>query len=209
MNLVQLPTGVSLEVELTESPLLADHGQGKLAVCLHPWSWLGGQMDDLCVTKDNFSQLLNSVLSRVLLSLQDSLQAKGYRVLRYNSRGVGRSTGWASFTGFSEAKDLEALIKWVIDKFAVVHSLVIVVGILTLPDMLLSSDCFTGLFVWLSHRIFAPDHSLSEDFAYTVILPSGAERLAYLVPYERLHNQTQRVVGKCRFQRPHHIWRPR
>jgi len=61
----------------------------------------------------------------VLLFLQDSLQAKGYRVLRYNSRGVGKSSGWASLTGFSEAKDLGALLKWAIDKVEDVHSLVI------------------------------------------------------------------------------------
>ncbi|KAF8223846.1 alpha/beta-hydrolase [Tricholoma matsutake] len=108
MDLVELPTGVSLEVELTESPLPTENRQGKLAVCLHPWSWLGGRMDDL-----------------VLLSLQDSLLAEGYRVLRYNSRGVGRSTGWASLTGFSEANDLEALVKWAIDKVGSVQSLVI------------------------------------------------------------------------------------
>ena len=71
--------------------------------------------------------------SRVLLSLQDSLQAKGYRVLRYNSRGVGRSTGWASFKGFSEAKDLEALVKWAMVKVVNVHSLVIVVSRLVVP----------------------------------------------------------------------------
>jgi hypothetical protein len=50
MDVVQLPTGVSVEVELTES-LPTDRGQGKLAVCLHPWSWLGGRMDDPCVLK--------------------------------------------------------------------------------------------------------------------------------------------------------------
>ena len=47
MDLVQLPTGVSLEVELTDAA--TDHDQGKLVVCLHPWSWLGGRMDDPCV----------------------------------------------------------------------------------------------------------------------------------------------------------------
>lgn len=66
----------------------------------------------------------------MLLLLQDALQAEGYRVLRYNSRGVGRSTGWASLTGFSEAEDLEALVKWAIEKVADVHLLVIAVSVL-------------------------------------------------------------------------------
>jgi alpha/beta superfamily hydrolase len=72
--------------------------------------------------------------SSVLLFLQDSLQAKGYRVLRYNSRGVGKSSGWASLTGVSEANDLGALLKWAIDKVEDVHSLVIAVSTLASFD---------------------------------------------------------------------------
>lgn len=41
-ELVQLSTGVSLEVEITP-PSSSAHEETKLAVCLHPWSWLGGQ----------------------------------------------------------------------------------------------------------------------------------------------------------------------
>jgi hypothetical protein len=53
-QLVQLPTGVSLEVQLTTPPDLspsASDGGNKLAICLHPWSWLGGRMDDQCVLR--------------------------------------------------------------------------------------------------------------------------------------------------------------
>ncbi|KAJ3847317.1 Alpha/Beta hydrolase protein [Lentinula lateritia] len=67
----------------------------KIAVCLHPWSWLGGNMHD-----------------PVLNIITQSLQIKDYHVFRYNSRGVGGSSGWPSLTGFTEGKDLEAVVDW-------------------------------------------------------------------------------------------------
>ncbi|THV03172.1 alpha/beta-hydrolase [Dendrothele bispora CBS 962.96] len=71
------------------------HGNNKLAILLHPWSWLGGQMTD-----------------PVLTSLLEPLHSKNYHVLRYNSRGVGGSSGWPSLTGLTEGKDLEEIIQW-------------------------------------------------------------------------------------------------
>lgn len=44
LELVNLPNGACLEVDL-EAPLSIGR-ESKLAICLHPWSWLGGQMDD-------------------------------------------------------------------------------------------------------------------------------------------------------------------
>lgn len=44
-HMVRLPTGVSLQVDLIKSDTQAH----KLAICLHPWSWLGGQKNDPCV----------------------------------------------------------------------------------------------------------------------------------------------------------------
>ncbi|KAJ7475737.1 Alpha/Beta hydrolase protein [Mycena latifolia] len=113
-SLVPLRTGVSLEVKLSPP---ANSGNGhansrdehKLAVCRHPWSWLGGRMDDpvLCAL------------------MEPALRARGYHVLRYNSRGVGRSTGWASFTGASEAGDLAALVEWAVAAVGDVQSVVV------------------------------------------------------------------------------------
>ncbi|KAF7330476.1 Peptidase-S15 domain-containing protein [Mycena venus] len=105
-SLVPLRTGVSLEVKISPPPNVID--LHKLAVCLHPWSWLGGRWND-----------------PVLHTLMKPLHARGYHVLRYNSRGVGRSTGWASFTGLSEAGDLAALIQWGIDELKNVRSIVV------------------------------------------------------------------------------------
>ncbi|KAJ7127109.1 Alpha/Beta hydrolase protein [Mycena epipterygia] len=61
----------------------------------------------------------------VLQLLMEPLHARGYHVLRYNSRAVGRSTGWASFTGLSEAGDLEALIEWALATVKDVRSVVV------------------------------------------------------------------------------------
>ncbi|KAJ7178569.1 Alpha/Beta hydrolase protein [Mycena crocata] len=105
-SLVPLRTGVSLEVKLSPPPTA--HDDHKLAVCLHPWSWLGGQMND-----------------PVLGALVAPLHARGYHVLRYNSRSVGRSTGWASFTGMNEGGDLEALIEWALMAVQDVRSVVV------------------------------------------------------------------------------------
>jgi alpha/beta superfamily hydrolase len=67
-------------------------------------------------------------LIRVLHSAALSLLKQNYHVLRFNSRGVGRSTGWSSFSGASEAKDLQALVQWGLENVADVHSVVIVVS---------------------------------------------------------------------------------
>ena len=43
-EIVELPGGLKLEASLA-CPL-RHYQENKLAVCLHPWSWLGGSMDD-------------------------------------------------------------------------------------------------------------------------------------------------------------------
>ena len=63
----------------------------------------------------------------MLIELIEPLTSKGYHVLRYNSRGVGASTGRASFTGFSEVEDLEAVVQWALDRIPDIQSLVILV----------------------------------------------------------------------------------
>lgn len=103
-QLVKLPSGISLEIELA---IPVSSGSDALAVCLHPWSWV------------SFSE-------SVLQFIEHHMRQKNYSVLRYNSRSVGRSTGWASFTGFSESKDLEDLVTWALEKMPTVKSLVLI-----------------------------------------------------------------------------------
>ncbi|KAJ7650393.1 alpha/beta-hydrolase [Roridomyces roridus] len=108
-TLVALSTGVSLEIKLSSPPTTASNAEHKsLAILLHPWSRLGGRYSD-----------------PVLLSLTTPLHAKGYHVIRYNSRGVGRSTGWASLTGSSEANDLAALVEWALSEVGNVRKVVV------------------------------------------------------------------------------------
>ena len=64
---------------------------------------------------------------RVLQTVTLPLLRRNYHILRFNSRGVGRSTGWSSFTGTNEGMDLRALVQWGLDNVLDVHSVVIVV----------------------------------------------------------------------------------
>ena len=45
-ELIKLPSGVSLEVKLCSPETSTSGGGAGLAVLLHPWSWLGGRMED-------------------------------------------------------------------------------------------------------------------------------------------------------------------
>jgi len=49
LNHITLPSGISLEANVTRpsyNESTAMQVDKKMAVCLHPWSWLGGQKDD-------------------------------------------------------------------------------------------------------------------------------------------------------------------
>ena len=151
---------------------------------------------------------LNNSSNRVLLLVQQTLQANGYHVLRYNSRGVGRSTGWASFTGFSEAKDLEALVQWALEELSEVHSLVLAVSIAAY-QLFIPLKVSAGLFSWLPDHLVAPCHTHIKDFTYPDIISSWPQRLAYPLPYKDLYCQTEGTDTRCQFQRAHLIWRSR
>ncbi|CAE6514832.1 unnamed protein product, partial [Rhizoctonia solani] len=104
-----LPAGHSLEVDVYTA-LANTPGAQKVAVLCHPWSWLGGCKDD-----------------PTLRSIAVTLNTKfNMHVFVPNMRSVGNSTGRASFSGQSEATDLEELTQWCISKVANTNSLIIV-----------------------------------------------------------------------------------
>jgi uncharacterized protein len=45
-NRITLPSGISLEASIAQPSYDERPAERKLAICLHPWSWLGGQKDD-------------------------------------------------------------------------------------------------------------------------------------------------------------------
>lgn len=61
--------------------------------------------------------------------MTEPLLQAGYHVLRYNSRGVGKSTGRASFTGSSEVEDLKELTQWARSTMPDLTSLVFLVRV--------------------------------------------------------------------------------
>ncbi|KAL4334240.1 hypothetical protein GQ457_07G036890 [Hibiscus cannabinus] len=63
-------------------------------VLVHPYSVLGGRQ-------------------ALLKGIATGLAANGYRAVTFDMRGVGRSTGRASLTGFAEVKDVIAVCNWV------------------------------------------------------------------------------------------------
>lgn len=52
---------------------------------------------------------------RILQDVADALHASNHHVLRFNSRGVGQSTGRSSFSGQAETDDLRELVQKTID----------------------------------------------------------------------------------------------
>jgi alpha/beta superfamily hydrolase len=55
--------------------------------------------------------------------------SREYHVIIYNSRGVGNSGGSASWTGFSEAHDLQVVVDLALREIEAVEEIVLVVRI--------------------------------------------------------------------------------
>ena len=68
-----------------------------------------------------------AVLYSTLGGFVDLLRSRNFYTITYNGRGVGNSSGWASFTGFQEVKDLEEVVQWGINKISNVRHVLILV----------------------------------------------------------------------------------
>ncbi|KAH9957418.1 alpha/beta-hydrolase [Russula dissimulans] len=118
-KILEFPSGLKLEASLTppgpvtemdeERGMAALPGK-RLAVCLHPWARLGGNMND-------------PILGALVRPLTHYLK---FYVLRYNARGVGLSSGWKSFTGLQEAEDLRELVKYALKRLGDVREVVLI-----------------------------------------------------------------------------------
>ncbi|EJU04828.1 alpha/beta-hydrolase, partial [Dacryopinax primogenitus] len=83
----------------------------KLAMMCHPWSWLGGSMND------HVLHLLTPVFLR-----------HSFTVLRFNSRGVGGSTGSATLRGEGEVADLQQVVRWGLEQLGGEAERVVLLG---------------------------------------------------------------------------------
>lgn len=90
---VETPNGVNLRTRVFKpKEIIKDNNI--VIVLVHPYSILGG-----------FQGLLKGIAS--------GLAEKGYQAVTFDMRGVGRSTGRASLTGFAEVNDVVAVCNWV------------------------------------------------------------------------------------------------
>ncbi|MCD7447133.1 hypothetical protein HAX54_023878 [Datura stramonium] len=71
-----------------------------VVVLVHPYSILGG-------------------CQSLLTGIASGLARKGYKAVTFDMRGVGRSTGKPSITGFKEIKDVVAVCKWACENMSV------------------------------------------------------------------------------------------
>jgi hypothetical protein len=78
----------------------------------------------LCTARLNPSLLTFSF--SLLRALVKPLQERHYHVVRFSSRGVGGSTGRPSWTGLTEAQDLQELVQWGMHTYAVQDVLLVV-----------------------------------------------------------------------------------
>ncbi|XP_048425953.1 uncharacterized protein LOC103940752 isoform X2 [Pyrus x bretschneideri] len=91
---------VKLSTRLFKPREEEDIKEGSPAVVLvHPYSVLGG---------------CQGLLRGIAAGLAD----RGYKALTFDMRGVGRSTGRASLTGFAEIKDVISVCKWVCENLS-------------------------------------------------------------------------------------------
>ncbi|XP_044478575.1 uncharacterized protein LOC123225789 [Mangifera indica] len=97
---VETSDGVKLHARVfkprEEKDLKDDH---LVIVLVHPYSVLGG-------------------CQGLLRGIASGLAGKGYRAVTFDMRGVGKSNGRASLTGFAEVKDVVAVCKWVCENLS-------------------------------------------------------------------------------------------
>ncbi|TQD99882.1 hypothetical protein C1H46_014495 [Malus baccata] len=97
---VETSDGVKLSTRLFKPREEEDIKEGSpVVVLVHPYSVLGG---------------CQGLLRGIAAGLAD----RGYKALTFDMRGVGRSTGRASLTGFAEIMDVISVCKWVCENLS-------------------------------------------------------------------------------------------
>jgi len=144
---------------------------------------------------------------RVLAFLSNILLHEcGYHVLLFNSRGVGRSSGWPSLTGLTEGKDLEELVQWGLCVVPNVKSVVLVVrAVIILADDI--SPWPLGLLTRSSYHVSAPcPPCTDQNLAFVTLVPFGTEVSLDRIPRGDLHRSSEQTHQRPSVKRPRRSW---
>ncbi|KAK8520549.1 hypothetical protein V6N13_031007 [Hibiscus sabdariffa] len=91
---VEAPDGVNLRTRIFRPKQVTKDNKNMAIVLVHPYSIMGGCQD-------------------LMQGIASGLANKGYPAVTFDMRGVGRSTGKPSLTGFAEVADVVAVCNWV------------------------------------------------------------------------------------------------
>lgn len=143
----------------------------------------------------------------VLHLLSQILKTQGFYTIRYNSRGVGGSSGWRSLTGLQEGLDLQEVVQWALSYIADVRHVLLVVStqlLLMTPKMnlrLIGNP--VGLFSWISHRRPASSTSQSHsNITHSSLLPARQESLPHVLPLKRTRRSAKVALTIRSFKCP-------
>ncbi|KAG9315081.1 hypothetical protein JVU11DRAFT_4193 [Chiua virens] len=110
---------------------------------------------------------------RIVQTIVELLQDNDIYVVYYNSRGVGKSTGWPSFTGKTEGGDLEALVQHFLEKHSHVNDVTFIVRRLQPCLYTLRLTEAIGIFPWFADSDTPSRIALAnQDFLYATLVSS-------------------------------------
>ncbi|KAE8714973.1 transcriptional regulator ATRX-like [Hibiscus syriacus] len=95
---VETPDGINLRTKISR-PKQVTEDNNMAIVLVHPYSIMGG-------------------CQALMQGIASGLAEKGYPAVTFDMRGVGRSTGKPSLTGFAEVADVFAVCNWVSQKIS-------------------------------------------------------------------------------------------
>ena len=111
---------------------------------------------------------------RVLRSFRDVLKSRGFYLIFYNSRGVGGSSGWPSFSGLQEGQDLQEIVQWGLDYLTDVRHVLLLVKHASLLSEPPVTHNLPGIFLWIINSCPATDITRPyQDFTHSSLLPTG------------------------------------
>lgn len=109
---------------------------------------------------------------------------------------MGKSSGWASFTGLAEGKDLEELVQWGLGAVTSVVSVVLMVRAeVCLVDEI--SLWLLGLFARSSYNVPSPRSPCTDQNLTSVtFIPSGSEVFLDLIQRGDLHRSPKQTYRR-------------